>query len=396
VAIPKDKNKDNFRPLVVAKVESRIVQRAIHDVLVTVPSIKQFVITPHSFGGVKKQEDDEFAAVPAAIQAVLKAIGNGGRYIIRSDISVFFTKISKPLVTEIVAKAVGDNAEFIDLFGKAIAVELENMSQLNGRAAAFPIYEIGVAQGNSLSPLLGNLVLYEFDHDLNKHADVRCIRYIDDFIVIAPSREIAENTFSSAIKKLKNLGMEVSASKTQRAKVEDAFEFLGIEFANGFLRPCKKSQDRIIKSATKAFFDSVKAFRESTKTNAMDQRLSLIETLSRISGIMQGWGKHYFFCNDSKCFEHLDKQIEVGLRHYLAAYRDERQQTDDLGRWRLLGIEALGQIERTPFDWPKKHSKKCESVASIPLPANSIAVIDSESPPWGEHPLVCPLDILVE
>jgi retron-type reverse transcriptase len=55
VRVPKDKkSKASFRPLVVAKVESRVVQRAIHDVLVTVPAIKKFVHTPHSFGGVKK------------------------------------------------------------------------------------------------------------------------------------------------------------------------------------------------------------------------------------------------------------------------------------------------------------------------------------------------------
>src|SRR5258706_109174 len=76
VRIPKDKkDKSSFRPLVVAKVESRIVQRAIHDVLVSVPAIQTFVRTPYSFGGIKKHYDDDIAAVPAAIRAVLDAIG---------------------------------------------------------------------------------------------------------------------------------------------------------------------------------------------------------------------------------------------------------------------------------------------------------------------------------
>src|ERR1035438_1979986 len=49
VKIPKDKkDTSSFRPLVVAKVESRIVQRAVHDVLVTVPAIQKFVHTPYS------------------------------------------------------------------------------------------------------------------------------------------------------------------------------------------------------------------------------------------------------------------------------------------------------------------------------------------------------------
>jgi hypothetical protein len=69
---------------------------------------------------------------------------------------------------------------------------------------------------------------------------------------------------------------------------------------------------------------------------------------------MQGWGKHYRFCNDTKCFERLDQSVLTLIRNYLAAYREERGKTDDAGRWHLLGIEALAQIERKPFLWPKK------------------------------------------
>ena len=168
VKIPKGKNdKSSFRPLVVANVESRIVQRAVHDVLVSVPAVQRFVRTPYSFGGIKKKEDDDLAAVPAAIQAVLDAIGGGGRFVIRADIEKFFTRIRKSAVTEIVTNSV-DDKEFVELFTRAIAVELENMAQLREHATAFPIEDIGVAQGNSLSPLLGNLFLYEFDLELNK------------------------------------------------------------------------------------------------------------------------------------------------------------------------------------------------------------------------------------
>ena len=63
-------------------------------------------------------------------------------------------------MTKIVMDAVKDQ-EFIDLFTRAITVELENMAQLREAANAFPIEDIGVAQGNSLSPLLGNLILYD-------------------------------------------------------------------------------------------------------------------------------------------------------------------------------------------------------------------------------------------
>ncbi len=65
VAIPK-KGKSGIRPIVVAAIESRIVQRAIHDVLVEVPLIRRYAESPYSFGGVKKREGN-MVAVPGAI-----------------------------------------------------------------------------------------------------------------------------------------------------------------------------------------------------------------------------------------------------------------------------------------------------------------------------------------
>lgn len=69
---------------------------------------------------------------------------------------------------------------------------------------------------------------------------------------------------------------------------------------------------------------------------------------------MQRWGKHYQFCNDTECFKRLDQHVGTLIRDYFAIYREEREKTDDAGCWRLLGIEALTQIEREPFVWPKK------------------------------------------
>ncbi|HYT24676.1 MAG TPA: reverse transcriptase domain-containing protein [Candidatus Polarisedimenticolia bacterium] len=356
IKIPKDKkDKASFRPLVVARVESRIVQRAIHDVLVSVPAIQKFVHTPYSFGGIRKKKDEDMAAVPAAIKAVLNSIGEGSRFVIRSDIAKFFTRIPKSAVTDIVAKAV-EEKDFIELFARAIAVELENMEQLREHANAFPIEDIGVAQGNSLSPLLGNLFLYDFDSELNKKPDVRCIRYIDDFIILAPNKEIAANTFAKAQHMLTKLGLSVSRGKTQGAEVEHGFEFLGIDLSNGFIRPSKKARERLLASIESTLIESRIAFREHTKTGVLANAQSLLESLGKVSGVMQGWGKHYRFCNDSKCFERLDQRIETLIKAYLAVYREERGKTDDPGRWRLLGIEALAQIEREPFIWPKKKS----------------------------------------
>ena len=376
VKVYKDpKNKLNFRPLVVAKVEARIVQRAIHDVLITVPEIERFIRTPYSFGGIRKRED-ELTAVPAAIQAVLEAISNGAKFMVKSDISGFFTKIPKPFVTSLVSRAVND-AEFIDLFSKAITVELENMAQLREAARAFPIQDIGVAQGNSLSPLLGNILLYEFDRELNKNSDVRCIRYIDDFIILGPSQQVVENKYAKALHLLKQMDMSTSHAKTKKSRTDHIFNFLGIEFANGLLRPAFISRTKMINSIDKAFSESIGAFRQSRNTKNLDRSLSLLRTLNKVSGIMQGWAKHYQFCNDGDCLQQIDKDISDRVSKYLAIYREERVRADDMMRWKLLGIEATSQIERRPFSW---HTGK-EAVAT-PLDFSFDGELNADDPPW--------------
>ena len=374
--IPKDKNNPNdFRPLVIATVEARIVQRAIHDVLVTVPAIQHYVRTPHSFGGIKKAKDDQLSAVPAAIQSLLEAIGNGAKYIIRSDISSFFTRISKSAVIEIVETS-APCPEFVDLFKRAITVELKNMAQLRSHAKAFPIEDIGVAQGNSLSPLLGNIILYSFDKELNVKPDVRCIRYIDDFIILAPNKSVAENTFAKARAILKGLGMEVSLAKTQRAGIDEVFEFLGIELSSGLIRPSKKSREKMVASVKNVFSESVKAFRASHSTGEFDPSMSLLKTMSKVNGIMQGWGKHYRFCNDGNCLQQIDGKIAALFKEYWAIYREEREKQTEVGRWKLLGMEAVSHISRTPFLWPKK-DKTAE------MQQNEVALISLSQPDSG-------------
>ncbi len=73
-----------FRPIVLASVEARIVQRAVLDVLIAIPALSDFINTPYSFGGLRKRKiakdgnkRDNPSAVPAAIKAALTAIGEG-------------------------------------------------------------------------------------------------------------------------------------------------------------------------------------------------------------------------------------------------------------------------------------------------------------------------------
>jgi hypothetical protein len=68
------KDRGNFRPIVLATVEARIVQRSVLGVLTDIPELHPFFRNPNSFGGIRKSEGQELAAVPAAIHEVLAAM----------------------------------------------------------------------------------------------------------------------------------------------------------------------------------------------------------------------------------------------------------------------------------------------------------------------------------
>jgi len=350
--------KKEFRPIVIAKIEDRIVQRAVHDVLIKNPKIMKFVNNPHSFGGIRKKkkqkpEDESLSAVPAAIQAILSEIKKGSLFIIRSDISKFFTRIQKSEVTAIVKNAVQDE-EFVDLFARAIKVELENMSQLREDVNRFPIEDLGVAQGNCLSPLLGNLILNDFDTKMNK-GECRCLRYIDDFIILAADQEYAEKKFQEAQSILADLGMSLSIPKSRKAAIKtEKFDFLGIEFDNGFIRPSPEACGKILTSIAKALEESARAFLGYKSAKTFYEDLSLIKTITKISGMLRGWGKHYYFCNDGKVFKRVDLEVDKKLRKYLGVYTSKKDQADDAGRRKLLGVTILSEIGSTPFSWQWK------------------------------------------
>lgn len=221
---PDGKKSERFRPIVLATVESRIIQRSILDVLLGIPALKPYFENPYSFGGIRKWNDD-LSAVPAAIHSILENIGNGSKFIEISDIRSFFTRISKDAVTKIVFDVTQDK-DFTKFFRNAINVELSNPAELKQKAKDFPIHEIGVAQGNSLSPLLGNMILHEFDRHLNA-GDCRCLRYIDDFIILAPTAKAAAARMKLAVKILGNLGMELSPEKSSKLPrlVSESFDF---------------------------------------------------------------------------------------------------------------------------------------------------------------------------
>ena len=112
----KDKGKGK-RPLVIAPIEDRIVQRAILDVLQDADDLTQvqaILATPTSIGGIRGR------GVEHAINLIEDAYVSGdANFVAGSDISGFFTKIPQSEVVAFIGSQT-DDCEFIDLFTRAL------------------------------------------------------------------------------------------------------------------------------------------------------------------------------------------------------------------------------------------------------------------------------------
>ncbi len=119
----------------------------------------------------------------------------------------------------------------------------------------------GTPQGGVISPILANMALDGMQEMLVNHFDlsakgevsafvhnkskVNLVRYADDFIVTAATKEIAEEAKGLIREFLKTRGLELSEEKTTITHINDGFDMLGWTFRkfNGKLivKPSNKS-----------------------------------------------------------------------------------------------------------------------------------------------------------
>lgn len=110
----------------------------------------------------------------------------------------------------------------------------------------------GTPQGGIISPILANLALDGMEKVIMERypkMKVHFVRYADDFVVTAPTMEIAEELKSLISGFLAERGLTLSESKTKITHINEGFDFLGynIRKYKGVLlmKPSKESVKKI-------------------------------------------------------------------------------------------------------------------------------------------------------
>lgn len=236
---------------------------------------------------------------------------NKAQWVLEADIKGFFDNISH----EWLMKNIPMDKYILNQFLKA-GVVIKGKKYLT---------EKGTPQGGVISPILANMVLdglekliqerywkfnakgeycpnrtISYKYNLKK---VNFIRYADDFIVTADSKEICEEIQELINPFLKERGVELSKDKTLITHVDNGFDFLGWNFR-------KYDGKLLIKPSKKSINNFLKEVRDTIKANKATTQARLIMKLNQQ---IRGWRNYHKHSVARDVFERVDNEIFQAL-----------------------------------------------------------------------------------
>lgn len=176
----------------------------------------------------------------------------------------------------------------------------------------------GTPQGGILSPLLANIALNGLEETLKisyrkrtrndyvfyvTEGNYRVVRYADDFVIFANSKEDIEAIYDILNPYLKERGLELAEDKTRITHISDGFDFVGFNFRryktfNGFIHLCKPSKESI-KGLKSKVSDICKQFHGQ----------SVDALINRLNPLIRGTANYWKPTVAKEIFSDMDKYI---------------------------------------------------------------------------------------
>jgi len=171
----------------------------------------------------------------------------------------------------------------------------------------------GTPQGSVISPLLSNIYLNQFDHEMEARG-YKLTCFADDWVVLCRTRGDAIKALEEARKILKSLGLAIHPEKTKIAHINKGFEFLGYKLKRG--KGLKLAKNKIKKKMNSSNIyalskeELIKRFKATIKERTKRRiPLTTKEIIDRINPVIRGWGIYYRKAHVRKLFNKLQRWI---------------------------------------------------------------------------------------
>jgi RNA-directed DNA polymerase len=216
VEIPKPDGSQ--RPLGIPTVLDRVIQQAIAQVMNPIfdPGFSE---SSCGFRPGRSAHD--------GVRQVQKYIRQGYKVAVDMDLSKFFDTVNHDVLMNRVSRRINDK-RVLHLIGKYLRAGVMDKGRLQATLR-------GVPQGGPLSPLLANILLDDFDKELEKRGH-RFVRYADDTIILVRSISAGNRVMASVTRFLvSKLKLIVNEKKSKVVPV-DKCDYLGFVFIRGKIR----------------------------------------------------------------------------------------------------------------------------------------------------------------
>jgi group II intron reverse transcriptase/maturase len=234
-----------------------------------------------------------------AIAEARTHIAEGCEVVVDLDLSKFFDRVHHQRLLARLGQRVADH-RLLRLIGQMLKAKVVMPDGMRVST------DEGTPQGGPLSPLLSNIVLDEFDRELQRRG-LRFVRYADDSNIYVRSERAGHRVMASLRRFLEGrLRLLVNEEKSQVARPAE-IHFLGF-------RLWKTTEGTVAVSLSKRTKKRIDArIRELTPRNWGGSLAGCIQGVNRY---LQGWLGYFRICTEA-CeseFGHLDAHIRRRLR----------------------------------------------------------------------------------
>jgi RNA-directed DNA polymerase len=314
-----------LRPLGVAALEDKILQRAVAEVLNAVYE-QDFLGFSYGFRPGRSPHD----ALDALAVGITRKKVN---WVLDADIRDFFTRLDQGWLERFVEHRIADTRvlRLIQKWLRAGVIEDGEWSDTLE----------GTAQGASVSPLLSNVYLhYVFDlwadqwRRHNAHGDVILVRFADDYVAGFEHRDDAERFLADLRERFAKFGLELHPDKTRliefgrfaaenRARRGDrkpeTFEFLG------FTHMCAKTRNERFKLKRVTSKKKMRAKLRAVKTEMHRRRhLPIPEQGRWLASVLSGHYRYYAVPDNTRALQSFRDMV---TRHWLRSLRRRSQRS---------------------------------------------------------------------
>jgi RNA-directed DNA polymerase len=296
------------RMLGIPAVKDRLIQQAM---LQTLTPIFDGEFSENSFG---------FRSGRSAVQAVKQAQAyakDGKRWVVDLDLDKFFDRVNHDILMSRIARKVEDKRVL-----KLIRRFLESGIMDNGVVSP---RDNGTPQGGPLSPLLSNILLDDFDKELERRGHCFC-RYADDCNIYVSSRRAGERVLKSITRFLENkLKLKVNQKKTAVARPWKR-KFLGYSVTSN-----RNVKLKVAPESVKRLKGNIRELMRKGRGRNLQKFI-----VNDLNPKLRGWINYFIHAETKGIFEDLDMWIRRRLRNNIW-----RQWKQPRTRWKKLRQRGL-------------------------------------------------------